>query len=718
MRKIIKTAVVLALVLMTLMTALPTFALPYGTYTYSISGSTLTSPAAYTPVMQIDSAYMGLETNLSSPKDLVVGPDDRFYIADTGNNRVVVLDSFYKAELYISTFYNEQGLADGLASPQGVFVTGKYNAEGDFEGIIYVADTGNNRIVLFDTEGNFIKILQEPESEIFEADAIYKPVAIAVDKAGGVYVVSATTYQGIIALNANGEFQGFIGAQKVVYNALDIFFRVFQTKEQRRRTTTLVSTEYNNITIDEEGFLYITTSSIDEGAQQGAITSKSGTYAPVKKVNTAGDDIMRRNGFFGPGGEVSVNHSTINSSITGASTIVDAAVGPEGTWSIIDQKRSKTFTYDSDGNLLFAFGDKGTQLGNIQNLGAIVYHGSDLILMDTNVNNLTIYTRTEYGDILINALHNENEQLYDEAVDDWMNILQRNSNFDSAYIGIGKAYYREYKWPEAMEYFKYAYDTANYSNAYKMYRKEIVTKYIILVPIGIVLLCFLIVKFFGYANKVNARVALSGKKRTFWQEVLYAFHLIFHPFDGFWDLKHEKRGSVRGGIFYLALAVLTFTYQAIGRGYIFNPRASYSSIFSQTISLIVPVFLWITANWCLTTLFDGEGSFKDIFVATSYSLTPLPLLIIPSVIASNFVTASEATLVNGLVTIAWAWVAILVIFGMMVTHDYSLFKNLITCVGTVVGMAFIMFLGILFSTLLYKMVGFITSIVVEISYRL
>ncbi len=717
MKKVLKITVVLALVLMTLLTALPTLALPYSTYTYSIDGNMLTSPTAYFPNMQIDSDYMGLDVPLNNPKDLVVGPDDRFYIADAGNNRVVVLDSFFKADLYVSSFYNEQGLADALNGPQGVFVTGEYDDEGEFYGTIYVADTGNNRIVLFDTNGEFLRILQEPQSEVFEKDAIYKPAAIAVDKAGGVYVVSATTYQGIIALNADGEFQGFIGAQKVSASAIDIFFRMFQTKEQRKRTTTLVSTEFNNITIDEEGFLYVTTSSIADGDQQAAIRSKNGAYSPVKKLNTSGDDIMRRNGFFGPGGEVSVNYSTVNSSVTGASTIVDAAVGPEGTWSIIDQKRSKTFTYDSDGNLLFAFGDKGTQLGNVQNLGAIVYHGTDLILLDTNVNNLTIYTRTEYGDILINALHNENEQKYDEAVDDWMNILQRNSNFDSAYIGIGKAYYREYKWTDAMEYFKYAYDTANYSNAYKMYRKDIVTKYIILVPIAIVVICFLIVKFFGYAAKVNARVALSGKKRTFGEELLYAFHLIFHPFDGFWDLKHEKRGSVRGGIFYLALAVLTFTYQAIGRGYIFNPRASYSSIFQQTISLVVPVFLWITANWCLTTLFDGEGSFKDIFVATGYALVPIPMFMIPVTICTHFLIQGEISIVNLLLTISFIWTGFLVFFGSMVTHDYSFGKNLIICISTIVGMAFIMFVPVLLSGLANNIVSFVTSIVIEISYR-
>ena len=132
----------------------------------------------------------------------------------------------------------------------------------------------------------------------------------------------------------------------------------------------------------------------------------------------------------------------------------------------------------------------------------------------------------------------------------------------------------------------------------------------------------------------------------------------------------------------------------------------------------MPVLLWVTANWCLTTLFDGEGSIKDIFIATCYSLVPLILFMIPATAITNVLTLSEASIYNMLMTLGWVWVGILIFFGTMVTHDYSLMKNVITTIGTVVGMAFIMFCGVLFSTLLVKMVNFISGIVTEISYRM
>jgi len=137
----------------------------------------------------------------------------------------------------------------------------------------------------------------------------------------------------------------------------------------------------------------------------------------------------------------------------------------------------------------------------------------------------------------------------------------------------------------------------------------------------------------------------------------------------------------------------------------------------EALGVFLPVILWVTANWCLTTLFDGEGSFKDIYVTTCYSLLPIPMMMIPCTMISNVVTLEEASLVNLVVSIGLIWALFLIFFGMMVIHDYSLGKNVLTTIGTVVGMAFIMFVAALFSSLLIKIVSFINQIIVELSLR-
>ena len=148
-----------------------------------------------------------------------------------------------------------------------------------------------------------------------------------------------------------------------------------------------------------------------------------------------------------------------------------------------------------------------------------------------------------------------------------------------------------------------------------------------------------------------------------------------------------------------------------------NPTGKTTTIVTQCISVLVPLFLFILANWCLTTLFEGEGSFKDIFIASSYSLLPLIMLNIPATFFSNFVTTTEASIIGVISTFAFIWTFVLLFFGTMVTHDYSLGKNFITVLGTIVAMAFIVFLVLLFSMLLTKMVGLVTNIVTEIQYR-
>jgi hypothetical protein len=278
--------------------------------------------------------------------------------------------------------------------------------------------------------------------------------------------------------------------------------------------------------------------------------------------------------------------------------------------------------------------------------------------------------------------------------------------------------YRNKDYINSLTYFESAYDTENWSASYKEIRKEWMSTYFLLLLLIIVVLLVAVVLFFKLMGKINRKAAVSGKKKTFGQEIAYGFHVIFHPFDGFWDLKHEKRGSVRGSIFFIILAIATFYYQAIGLGYLLDPFGKLASVWAQVLGVLVPLFLFVLANWCLTTLFEGEGSFKDVFVASCYCLTPIILLLPLSTILTHFVTTSETgfiTLING---ICYVWLFLLLFFGTMTTHDFTLGKNIIMTIATVLCMAVIMFVVILFSSLLVKMFSFVSNIVTEISYRI
>ena len=226
----------------------------YQTYTYSIGGTALYSPDAYTATKAVGASEMGLESllpedaaadstlgKLNNPSDLVTDKAKNVYIADTGNNRILVLDRYYKLKRVINTFTNSEGVPDALAAPQGVFVSEPNKTYP--ERLIWVCDTANYRIVVFNEQGEFQRIIEEPESTLFDRSSVYKPIAIAVDEYNRLYVVSSTTYQGIIVMTDDGTFTGFIGAQVQSLSAWQIIWRRFQTKEQRENSEKVITTE-------------------------------------------------------------------------------------------------------------------------------------------------------------------------------------------------------------------------------------------------------------------------------------------------------------------------------------------------------------------------------------------------------------------------------------------------------------------------------------------
>ena len=720
-------------------------ATPYYTYTYAINGTDLRSPDAYVPDREVNSEYMGItDVNklrelypdlseeellakavpVKTPTDIAVDENKNVYVVDRDNNRVVALDPYYKLKFIIDTFENVNGNIDSLNAPEGVFITNSKTVGGEtVGGRIFICDTANSRILTFSTDGKFLSEIGQPKSELIDATSVYSPTAVAVDRYDRLYVVDRNSQNGIVVMTDTGVFTGYIGAQKVDVSFWEKIWRRFRTEEQKELSENFISTAYNNITLAGD-FIYATIA-LEDGKIQSAIQNKdkSGDNAPVKMLNAAGSELMRRNGFYPPSGEIDFMgeiNALQGTFITGPSKIVDVAVGPESTWSIIDQKRSKVFTYDFDGNLLFAFGDKGDLLGNISenSLRAIDYQGDAMLLLDNSEKaSFTVYQRTEYGDVLIQAIENQNNRQFDEAINDWTEILKRNSNFDAAYIGIGNAMYENKQYAEAVEQYKLAYDTVNYSQAYSELRQNWISSYLWTLPIILFVIIFALSKFLNYAKKVNKRVSVTSGKRTYGQELLFAFHLIMHPFDGFWDLKHEKRGSVRAGSTFLLIAIIAFYYNSIGSGYVTNPEAKYTTLLGAITGICVPLALWIISNWCLTTLFDGEGSMKDIYIACTYSLLPLVMTLIPATIASNFILANEIKTVSLITTLGLIWMGMLIFFGTMVTHDYTIGKNVITVIATLAGMIAIMFIAILFSTLLGKLVSFITNIVTELQYR-
>ncbi|WEK54747.1 MAG: Yip1 family protein [Candidatus Cohnella colombiensis] len=200
--------------------------------------------------------------------------------------------------------------------------------------------------------------------------------------------------------------------------------------------------------------------------------------------------------------------------------------------------------------------------------------------------------------------------------------------------------------------------------------------------------------------------------------IKYPFYVVLHPFKGFWDLKYERLGTlgIAMAILFLVSLAEMFQYQYAGFVVNKNPPMSFNSLI-QLRNIILPFFLWCVANWSLTTLMDGEGKFKEIIIATAYSTLPIFLLFVPATIYSRFITLEETAFYYYLNTFAIIWFMYLLFVATMTVHQYTVAKTLVTIFLTIVCMGFIIFLGMLFFSLIQQMYSFFYTIYRELQFR-
>lgn len=222
-----------------------------------------------------------------------------------------------------------------------------------------------------------------------------------------------------------------------------------------------------------------------------------------------------------------------------------------------------------------------------------------------------------------------------------------------------------------------------------------------------------------YESNLQAKSGFRGWWQRYIDSMRYSFHVIFHPFDGYWDLVHEKRGSLAAANTFLALFLITYIMELLFTSFQFMGRnIQFINVFEECGSLLLPFLILCVANWSMTTLFDGKGTFKDIYMAMCYALVPYVLIRLPMVLVSNIITYDEAAFYTVLCSIAVIWALALAFVGLMQIHDYSPGKTLLFLVVTALGAMIIIFLLLVFFSLLSDAVAYFVSLYREIVFRL
>lgn len=447
--------------------------LPYDTYIYSYWEDIELTPAAYVPTGRVSGQSLGT-TDFGEPQDLCVSDDGLIYIADTKNNRIVVTDNAMTKTVRIIDSFMRDGSDDGFNAPYGVCVS--ENNE------LYVADSNNKRIVVLTPEGEFVKIIDNPQSEILEEGFDFVPLKVTVDYADRVYVIAKNAFEGILVFESNGDFTGYFGTIDVKISLWEKFWRRLASKEEREKQQLYIPTEFTGIDIDSDGFVYA--SNIDSDGVQG-----------VRRLNPRGEDVIQKGQNENLGGDLIVGtHGTYS----GPSEFTDVVYRGKGIYSLLDRKRGRIFTYDKEGNLLYIFGGLGTQEGTFNTPVAIEAVDDQIIVLDAYNGTILKFGETKYGELINDAVGLRYDGDETQAIEKWQGVLKLNENNELANSGIGKAYLTAGDNKTAMKYLKIAKNRKYYSIAWKRYRNEILTQSlggIMTVVIVIILLVVIYKKF-------------------------------------------------------------------------------------------------------------------------------------------------------------------------------------------------------------------------------
>lgn len=216
------------------------------------------------------------------------------------------------------------------------------------------------------------------------------------------------------------------------------------------------------------------------------------------------------------------------------------------------------------------------------------------------------------------------------------------------------------------------------------------------------------------------QVLTQKDKRTKYLDSLkFALYCMSHPLDGFWDLTHEKRGTMAAANTILFATVLIRVLKLRFTSFIFlTVYWEDLNIFLYIASILFPLALWVIGNWGLTTLFDGKGKLGQVYMATCYGLTPYPLVQLPLMIFSNYVTVDEREFYTVLSGLTLVYCGILIVTAMGQIHEFSFGKNILFTVFTLFAMLVMIFILMIFFSMISQGVAYFISLGREFLFRL
>jgi len=625
-----KLCILLILAAMFLLAPMAVFADPSSSFTYVMTERGFTrSQNAYLPGMTLT----GL--GLNNPQDIFIDRYDNIFIADTGNMRILVYNSRTNAVEWELTHPD-------FRMPRGVFVTDR--------GEIYVADSAAQAVFHFDSVGELINKFERPTEPAFGTTS-FNPSKIVVNNRGNMFIVSEGVASGVIQLANNGSFLGFFTTNRTRLTFIEMLQNMIFTRTQLDRVADRVPATMINIFIDARGIIYTATAGVFENA--------------VQKHNAAGVNMI--------------------DSISPGGSVVGIWVDQQGIIYAI-ASNGVINVYSPDGELLFlipAIG--GTLEGNIPEDRAGLFQTASAIAvdsrgyvwgLDSQKGFLQSLSPTTYALNTYEALSLFSEGYYAASREVWAEVLRQNQMSSLAHSGMGRAYIFDFAYEEALHHFRVAGNRYMYSQAFWEVRNAWLQQNLGVMVAGLVIvivafrLFVLLDKKKRYKN-AKRRIGEKIESIPFLHNILYAFVVARHPVDGFYNIKTKRVGSFAGASILYVLVFASFLYYLAGKGFIFQYQTlAELDLFSIIFGFFALLSMFIFANYLASSISDGDGRLKDIYIVPAYASMPLIISLVGVTLLTHIFTLNEQVFITFFLYFGVAWTVINILLGLTEIHAY------------------------------------------------
>lgn len=642
---------------------------PYTTWAWGPGGDLVMTQAAYIPVAELDLPLSGAE-------DMFITDDGTLYVADTGNGRIVQV----QGEAIVA----EYGVGI-LAGPTGVFVAD--------DGTLYIADAGQEAIVILDAAGNLVRQFGRPDEPLFGRNREFLPRKLAVDARQNLYIISEGSVNGLVQMNTNGDFIGYFGANTATMSLKMILQRLFLTKEQLEQFIKNEAASPSNLAIDSQSLIFTT-------------TSGTNPRQSLKKFTVSGKNLFP--------------------SILGSNNFSDLHVSDNGLIVAVDAD-GFIFEYDHDGTLLFVFGARDTgdqRLGTLRRPTAIGRYQQRLYVLDKDKNAIVVYQTTAFAETVHAGVRLYMEGFYPEAQPYFQTVLDANGSFIMAYQAIADAEYKAGRYGSALAAYRLAEDRHGYSEAFWELRNVVLQRFLTQALLGLVGLSIAM----RLGRQLDTRTHFLDPARR-WQsrvrqwkvvdDFVFMLRFIRYPADSFYFIKKNLRGSL--GFAWLIFAWVVAVRVAVQylTGFIFNPFAAVTDIRveNEIVLTVVLLALWMTANYLVSTISDGEGRVRDVIIGTAYSLFPYALFALPLALLSNVLTLNEIFVYTFTQNLIWVWTGLMLVIMVKEIHNYSVGETIRNVLLTLFTAALFVLTGYILYVLFTQLIDFITALVQEVGLR-